>query len=310
MAKSSDASSVFLLSVVLCWVSNSCYAQNTLIAGSKSNLLLTEFSPPKEISQLDSIDIDYDGRFDIELAYKTIEVTKPSSIPGVNVGVGAINEFNVSSNNSDFKIAFMWDTTSVPANGNCNDYPNGKNELPLARVFYFNDTISQTNEEWNDTSVYFFYFKAVYYSYTRCNNFSKNDTSYFIAIKKEVDSSEVLLGYINILYNNQAYYLINYALQGWDSSIVISSVTEQNDKEDFVVYPNPANDFINVSMDKEDTYEPTTIEIFNAQGIVLLGHKITLGETLSKIDISILAKGAYFLMAKQNGVSTTIRFIK
>ena len=76
------------------------------------------------------------------------------------------------------------------------------------------------------------------------------------------------------------------------------------------IYPNPAGDFINVSIDAKDAYQLTTIEVYSPQGKKLLKQEIQAGKTISKVDISSLAKGTYFFKAKQNGVATTIGFIK
>lgn len=83
------------------------------------------------------------------------------------------------------------------------------------------------------------------------------------------------------------------------------SVTSVNkiDVADFQVYPNPAKDYISITLDNI-----SKIELYNSLGIkVLIKENISKNE---KINISHLNRGYYILKVSQNNNVKTIRIIK
>lgn len=71
-----------------------------------------------------------------------------------------------------------------------------------------------------------------------------------------------------------------------------------------VLYPNPAVNSINIDGIKADS----TIKIVDIQGRTVVNTNVTVQE--SNIDISLLAKGVYFLKLNSNNAQKTITFIK
>jgi hypothetical protein len=69
------------------------------------------------------------------------------------------------------------------------------------------------------------------------------------------------------------------------------------------IFPNPANDFINMQ-----TPQPSEIEILNLQGQVM--KQINSDEELTIIDVSGFPAGLYFVKAKTQKYSTVGKFIK
>jgi len=75
---------------------------------------------------------------------------------------------------------------------------------------------------------------------------------------------------------------------------------------EFALYPNPAHDVLNIQ--SKNNTKIHSIDIYNTLGQLVLA--VTKSETISKIDVSDLAGGNYFLkVASDKGISNT-RFLK
>ena len=70
------------------------------------------------------------------------------------------------------------------------------------------------------------------------------------------------------------------------------------------VYPNPANDVLNI-FDEQNKLQNSTIEITNYLGQIVFADNFNL-----QIDIHSFSVGMYFLTIKDKGIAKTIKFIK
>lgn len=84
-----------------------------------------------------------------------------------------------------------------------------------------------------------------------------------------------------------------------DIDVVLSAM--DNHIETFSVYPNPAQDWINISTTSP---QPVQIEIYN-----LLGKRIAMESTTGRMDISNLNTGVYLLKMSQNGKTQTKKLV-
>ncbi|MDX2173081.1 MAG: T9SS type A sorting domain-containing protein [Bacteroidota bacterium] len=75
----------------------------------------------------------------------------------------------------------------------------------------------------------------------------------------------------------------------------VTEITEHENKVDFFVSPNPASNEVIISIER--TNEPKTIQFFNSLGE--LEKQVLIAES-SKIDISELKAGIYFISTKNN----------
>jgi len=75
--------------------------------------------------------------------------------------------------------------------------------------------------------------------------------------------------------------------------------------DSFKLYPNPANDVINVS-NAADAIEKVIITDMNGRVV----KSVVLGVNDAQINISELSKGVYFLQATSNGASVTEKIVK
>ena len=92
-----------------------------------------------------------------------------------------------------------------------------------------------------------------------------------------------------------------------DDTIITTSVNELSLKDQFSVYPNPANDEIQVCSNQ---YSVSSIKIFNMLGEVLLSLSISERRTPITINIKDIPTGVYFVKVKtENGICFK-KFIK
>jgi len=75
------------------------------------------------------------------------------------------------------------------------------------------------------------------------------------------------------------------------------------DKSNILVYPNPANDRINLS-----NANGCSLEMFDVSGKMILNK--TVSEINSTIDVSNLVKGFYFIKIEKNGAVRNLKFVK
>ena len=99
-------------------------------------------------------------------------------------------------------------------------------------------------------------------------------------------------------------YLDNINVKYYPVSIGIS---EQLNPSDVSVYPNPANDVINIDL-KAISLENTTIEMYDAIGKLVMNQKLS--SVNSVVSIADLSKGIYTIRIIANGQQLVKRIIK
>jgi len=86
----------------------------------------------------------------------------------------------------------------------------------------------------------------------------------------------------------------------------LSALYEQNSGVQFNLFPNPANDFINLKVPLD--FAGSTIEVFNIQGKVMKTVRMINNDY--KMDTSDLASGMYFIRLQNNNGMAIKKFIK
>lgn len=78
---------------------------------------------------------------------------------------------------------------------------------------------------------------------------------------------------------------------------------------EILVYPNPADDEINVSLSFDQNYQ-VQMNVFNVLGEQVIVKNVEVRSGIEKLNVSHLSAGVYYLQLKVDDQSTTIKFIK
>ena len=88
-----------------------------------------------------------------------------------------------------------------------------------------------------------------------------------------------------------------------------TGISESENKTDLTVYPNPANDVLNINL--SNAKDVNTIRIYDLQGRTVQSETAMKNATSQKVNVSGLVKGLYFIvLEKANGERVTGRFVK
>jgi plastocyanin len=131
------------------------------------------------------------------------------------------------------------------------------------------------------------------------------------------NQSNTLAGtsWIKITSTSTIYFVCSpHAAMSMKGQINVSGTTginEQAKELSFLVYPNPATNYINVNVSGSDD-NTATIEVINLLGskVIDLGGKQTLVNGVKRIDVSALPKGVYFVNIVADNKNRSIRFVK
>jgi hypothetical protein len=74
----------------------------------------------------------------------------------------------------------------------------------------------------------------------------------------------------------------------------------------FKIYPNPANDLLNI--DTKQTIKVTSINIYNTLGQIVL--VIPNAQQTKSVDVSSLKTGNYFVKINSDKGSSSVKFVK
>ena len=98
--------------------------------------------------------------------------------------------------------------------------------------------------------------------------------------------------------------------------VVFVAKTSTTTKEDLLtlsntnltIYPNPATDFLNISLSNSN-FKNSTIIIYNVSGMEV--SKSTMNGSTAQLNIESLSNGVYFVkVSNENGFSKTVKFVK
>ncbi len=113
------------------------------------------------------------------------------------------------------------------------------------------------------------------------------------------------------LYNIDYWYVDNVSIVASGSGspafdTPISDLTENDGVKIFNLYPNPASDYINISLTGASS--EVTVRIFDVRGSMVKSQVLNASE--NRIDVSTLAKGIYMVSVGEGKEISTKRFIK
>jgi hypothetical protein len=91
----------------------------------------------------------------------------------------------------------------------------------------------------------------------------------------------------------------------YDACSLNSNLAEKNSNNNFSVYPNPATSFLNIV---SENINPAKVSVFDLTGKKVFSSKTH--DNYSRLDISSLPSGIYFLNIINSSEAATVRFIK
>lgn len=100
--------------------------------------------------------------------------------------------------------------------------------------------------------------------------------------------------------------LINFENVSCDTTYTSVGIKQEeaNQKNIVNIYPNPANNYINIDFENEEYSKNTTISIFDIKGIKIYSSDIS---NKSSIDVSFLKQGAYFVKINSGNKSPVFK---
>ncbi|MDI9309602.1 MAG: T9SS type A sorting domain-containing protein [Limnohabitans sp.] len=124
---------------------------------------------------------------------------------------------------------------------------------------------------------------------------------YKIKPKSNVVAGDILHGTAKIYFDYNPPITTNTS-----NTEIVNQLSNENFSKDirFVVYPNPTQDFINIEVDYNESFE---VKIINQLGQLV--KVVTINEAITKVDIKDFAKGIYFLTSDKTTLKN-ISFIK
>ncbi len=122
------------------------------------------------------------------------------------------------------------------------------------------------------------------------SNYGQGVQEYMYDLQSTPDGGYIMCGAPNYANSTQAWVVKTDSV-GVAPGMVITGLDEgKNTTVNFEIYPNPANDILNVDFEKTLQFQNPTIEIKTILGQVIIKNKFE-----KAIDVSSLKKGIYFL---------------
>ena len=83
---------------------------------------------------------------------------------------------------------------------------------------------------------------------------------------------------------------------------------KENAFANFAIYPNPADNVLNISLNNTNEL-PETVKVFNTLGQAVVTKSVTNSSDLN-VNVSSLQKGIYFVRIENETTSGVVKFVK
>lgn len=118
----------------------------------------------------------------------------------------------------------------------------------------------------------------------------------YIDPRSEVGVSTVNYCYYNLAKTDSACLLLTY-------DMVATGIVNNSHRKFVKVFPNPADEFVNLAFNTEKVYANAEIQISDLAGRIVFTESVSTKEGLIKIDVSTLPAGVYACNLVADGVS-------
>jgi hypothetical protein len=119
----------------------------------------------------------------------------------------------------------------------------------------------------------------------------------YIDPRSEVGVSTVNYCYYNLAKTDSACLLLTYDMK------LASGIVNNSHLKFVKVFPNPADEFVNLAFNTEKVYANTEIQISDLSGRIVASEVVSTKEGLIKVDVSTLPSGIYVCNLVADGVS-------
>lgn len=181
--------------------------------------------------------------------------------------------------------------------------------MAMAEGFALQSTLSIGNE-WNDTIYFFSYDSEIEKTHHIFNGILGNRTVGIFAADLTEGSYNIKVDGTSIDYvstdgNGVLQSAIDLISGTHTLEIVLNTtfVVEQQISDQFIVFPNPACSELNIILQSKSY--PTETKIFDVTGKLVLENT-----NQTKLNISQLSSGQYYIQVEQDGRNYTAKFIK
>ena len=224
-----------------------------------------------EVYSIEVFDYDLDGDDDILFVHGDGNPTPTQKVEVIKNNIGQQNN---------------WIGIQLKAPANCNGNSIG------ARMIVYSGGVAQLKE-----------MKAGFGHFGGQQPFI---TNFGLAKNSKVDSIIIRWPTNPIKYTKVVYPPINQISiiddKGYWGTLSIKE-EKQNFEREFLIYPNPANDEINIKLDKVPT-GTTAYDVFDLSGKILLNGKFEANTNFGQISLSSLEKGYYMIRITYSDRST------
>ena len=76
------------------------------------------------------------------------------------------------------------------------------------------------------------------------------------------------------------------------------------------MFPNPANDFLNIQFARSVSIKSATVEIIDVVGKTIFSQSINQPNEIFSINTANLAKGIYIINIQTEGQNNSLKFVK
>ena len=274
--------SFFFFLLFITGILNANAQTHFITAGQTQGMMFTDYVPDLTISIVsgsgsDSTDIDINN----------------DTVPDISIfsnfyWFGAMGHWGQSSSlsihaiRSDVELIAKNDSTTC-----------GSTEVMAVR-FIYGDTIL------NESSFIYSNNPLIHYSVASSDfcgysiGYTGSDPCFFAG--RMIENSDTLLFYIHYSGNK----ILDYAIEGQDTSLIISSINDLSNNNSTSIYPNPFTTSITTSYNKAFEYQLTDYS----------GRVVLQGKAEKSISTDKLAAGNYLLLMKNEELYSVKRIMK
>ncbi|MCX6199572.1 MAG: T9SS type A sorting domain-containing protein [Bacteroidetes bacterium] len=247
-----------------------------ITAGQTQGMIFTDYVPDANIFNFEngivtkSLDLNHDGIVDISFNHMN----------NFQFPLGGEARYYLQTFSPTIQISAIIDTGRGV---NCIGQT-----FYTVKVYHQNDTVSNNQLEWLDSFIYVYHI-VIGGGNEICGfgNVISTDSNYFFT-GRVISINDTSLFYVHLGVWDHYEYIFDYAIEGSDSTLIISSAKDLSSSSNISISPNPFTNQLNISIQKPFDYQITDY----------IGRVVLQGRAERIINTEELAAGNYLLVIK------------